>query len=171
MPPELVNYITETEYRQHYESIYSRGIHHTFDGFRVFFSKQQFNDAFFESANRRARDKSIFSRQRAERIDWIGTALREATSELYAGWDRNKKQINKARRVCLVYGDYVVVLQVNRAKQTANFITVYIADQHMIASIRQNPRWVPYVEGSIADKQKPLVNIGPAVEAFVGPKL
>ncbi len=143
MPPQLVNYITEAEYRQHYESMYCRRVHHTFDGFRVFFSKQQFNDAFYESANRKARDKSVFARQRAERIDWIGTALREVTSELYAGWDRDKKQINRARRVCLVYGDYVVVLQVNQAKLTAIFITAYIADQHTIESIRQNPRWVP----------------------------
>lgn len=116
-------------------------MHHTFDGFRVYFPKQQFDDAFFESANRIKRDKSLFSWKRAERIDWIGAALREKTAELYAGWDRDKKKINNKRRVTLVYGDYVVVLNVSLKKNKAIFITAYIADDDTLEKIRKNPPW------------------------------
>ena len=61
MPPPLVHYANEAEYRQHYERCYCHVVIHTFDGLRVYFPKQQFEDAFFESANRQARDKSVFS--------------------------------------------------------------------------------------------------------------
>jgi hypothetical protein len=58
MPPDLVYYATVDEYHAHYESRYCRAIIYTFDGIRVFFPKHQFYDAFFESVNRKKRDKS-----------------------------------------------------------------------------------------------------------------
>ncbi len=141
MPPKLVHYATEVEYRLHYEALYCSATIHTFDGLRVYFPKQQFDDAFYESANRKARDKSVFSRSRAERIDWIRAALQDGTAEIYAGWDRDKKVIDRKRRVTVVYGNYVVVLQVNPRKAKAIFITAYIADAATLAKIRRNPRW------------------------------
>ena len=55
MPPALVCYATEAEYRRHYEQRYCQTVIYTFDRLRVHFPKQQFDDAFFESANRKAR--------------------------------------------------------------------------------------------------------------------
>lgn len=141
MPPALVYYATESEYRSHYEAHYCRAKLYTFDGFRVYFPKRQFDDAFFESANRRARDKSVFSRARAERIDWIATALQDPTAQLYVGWNRDKKAHDFNRRVVLVYRNYVVILKINRRKHTSTFITAYVADASTLRKIKTNPRW------------------------------
>jgi hypothetical protein len=141
MPPKLAHYATEAEYRHHYEQQYCHGTLYTFDGLRVFFPKHQFDDAFYESASRSARDKSVFSRTRAERIDWIRAAVQEKTAELYAGWNRDKKVIDSKRRVTVVYGDYVVILQVNAKRTKASFITAYVADAGTLAKIRSQPRW------------------------------
>ena len=141
MPPALVHYATEAEYRAHYERCYCRAVIHTFDGLRVYFSKQQFDDAFFESADRKARDKSVFAQERAERIDWIRAAVEDPTAELYQGWDRDKKAIARGRRISLVFGNYVVVLQMYGKRTSATFITAYLADPDKIRKIRSNPRW------------------------------
>lgn len=141
MPPPLVHYTTEKEYRDHYERCYCRAVINTFDGLRVYFPKQQFDDAFFESANRQAQDKSIFSMTRAERIDWIRAALADPQAELYQGWDRKKKVIARDRRITLVYGNYVVVLMVRGKPRSATFITAYVADPKTIQKIRSHPRW------------------------------
>ena len=141
MPPALVHYITEAEYRTHYERCYCRVVIHTFDGMRVYFPKQQFDDAFFESANRKARDKSVFALERAERIDWIRAAVEDPTAELYQGWDRDRKVIVPGRRIALVFDNYVVVLQVYNERSAATFITAYVASSDTIRKIRGNPRW------------------------------
>lgn len=141
MPPALVHYRTESEYRRHYEQHYCQAVIVTFDRLRVFFPKQQFDDAFFESANRTARDKSVFSYVRAERIDWIRAALEDPAAELYQGWDRDKKRVARSRRVTIVFGDYVVVLQVTSGGASATFITAYAAGIETLRKIRSNPKW------------------------------
>ena len=141
MPSALVHYAAEAEYRAHYERCYCRAVIHTFDGMRVYFPKRQFDDAFFESANRKARDKSVFSLKRAERIDWIRAAVEDPTAELYQGWDRDRKAIARGRRITLVFGNYVVVLRINSKRQSATFITAYVASPDTIRKIRSNPRW------------------------------
>jgi len=141
MPPQLIHYATEVEYRQHYETNYCRKVIYAFGGMRVFFPKKQFDDAFYESANRRARDKSMFSLQRAERIDWIRAALQDRTADIFAGWDRNKKGVNRRRRVTIAFGDYVVILQVNPKRSSATFVTAYVASPATIQKIRGGPRW------------------------------
>jgi hypothetical protein len=141
MPPALVHYATEAEYRRHYEDHCCRAVIYTFDGLRVYFPKQQFDDAFYESANRSARDKSVFSRKRAERMDWLVAAVQDKTAEIFAGWDREKKRIDPKRRVTLIYGNYVVVLQINLKKSSATFVTAYVADAGTLAKIRLQPRW------------------------------
>ncbi len=83
----------------------------------------------------------MFSLQRAERIDWIRAALQDRTADIFAGWDRNKKGINRRRRVTIAYGDYVVILQVNLKKSSATFITAYVASPATIQKIRGSPRW------------------------------
>jgi len=141
MPPALVHYATEEEYFRHYEKRYCQATITTFDGIRVFFPRQQFQDAFYESADRHVRDKTLFSRQRAERIEWIGAALEDAAAELYVGWDRKRKAYHWNRRIALVYGDYVVVIQISADRLKADFITAYVAGASTIAKIRTNPKW------------------------------
>lgn len=143
VPPALVHYLTDDQYRAHYERRYCSAVIHTFDGLRVYFAKQQFDDAFFESANRKARDKSVFSSARAERIDWIRAALEDPAAELYQGWDRDKKKVDSGRRITLVFGSYVVVLKVRSNRGSATFITAYVADPATIGKIRSGPRWKP----------------------------
>jgi len=139
--PEVVLYSSEAEYRKHYETIYCSAVIHTLDRLRVYFPKQQFDDAFFESASRRKKDKSIFSMERAKRIDWIKAGLQENAAELYVGWDRDRKCYSRRRRVCTVYGNYVIVLHMARNRPTATFITAYVADTPTLAKIRSGPRW------------------------------
>jgi hypothetical protein len=141
VPPKVVLYSSEAEYRRHYETNYCSATIYTLDGMRVYFPKQQFDDAFFESADRRKRDKSVFSMERAKRIDWIKAALQETTAELYIGWDRNHKCHKRQRRVCVVYGNYVVVLNIRRKRAIATFITAYVADTPTLKKIRSGPRW------------------------------
>lgn len=141
MPPLLVDLASEDEYRQHYEDNYCTQTIHTFDGIRVYFGKFQFDDAFYESVDRRARDKSTFSFRRARRIAWIRAALEEASAELFCGWDRDKKQAARDRRVALVYQDYVVVIKLKKGGKKAIFITAYVADEKTIRLIKSGPRW------------------------------
>jgi len=141
VPPKVVLYSSEAEYRRHYETNYCSAAIHTFDGLRVYFPKQRFDHAFFESASRRKKDKSIFSMERAKRIDWIKAGLQENTAKLYVGWDRDRKCYSRRRRVCVVYGDYVVVLRMASNRATATFITAYVADTLTLPKIRSGPRW------------------------------
>jgi hypothetical protein len=141
MPPALVIYASEAEYRNHFVTRYVKQIHRTFDGYVVRFSIRQFEHAFFESANRRLRDKSVFSRERAERIEWLAAALQEGAAEQYTGWDRDLKMYQRDRRVTLVYGDYVVVLQLQPLNKIAMFVTAYVAGANTLAKIRSSPKW------------------------------
>lgn len=141
MPPALLDYATEEDYRQHYEYYYCNCRIYTFDGLRVYFPRRQFYHAFFESASRRSKDKSVFSRQRAERMDWIAAALQDGTADLYVGWNSKKKTYAYDRRVTIVYGNYVVVLQVRSDRASATFVTAFVGGPETLRRIRGNPRW------------------------------
>ncbi len=144
--PSFVHYDNQEEYREHFERIYCRGRAQTFDGILVRFRKSKFDHCFFESTKRDG-TKNQFSVKRAERIDWIKTALQDPDSERYIGWDKYKKRYDKSRRVAIVMGNYVVVIQMKGAKK-AEFITAYIADttpakggESTIDKIRKSPEW------------------------------
>lgn len=135
--PPLVKYENESQYRTHFEHVYCRGQIVTFDGIPVKFKKTDFSHAFFESQNSK---DDTFSHKRAQRIDWIKSALEDPDSERYVGWD-NKKKSNRRRRVALVEGNYVVVIGMG-SKGNARFITAFVADnRRTIEMIRRNPRW------------------------------
>jgi hypothetical protein len=142
MSPALIKYATEYDYRLHYQRFYCDSRVTTFDGLRVYFPRSGFDHAFFESADRRRADKSIFSRERAERIDWIAAALQDGAAELYVGWDNRRRVPLPDRRVTVVYGDYVVVLQLQLAKGSATFITAFVATARALEKIRTSPKWV-----------------------------
>ncbi len=143
MAPHLIHYNTLDEYRTHFIRVYCASGINTFDNIQVSFRHSDFEHAFFESANRYARDKSVFSWKRAQRIDWISNALSDIAAELYIGWDRDKKQNAPTRRVAVVCGDYVVIISIFIRNGTRNgrFITAYVADVPTITKIRNQPRW------------------------------
>ncbi|MGV1098581.1 hypothetical protein ACUUL3_04125 [Thiovibrio sp. JS02] len=137
--PPLVNYQTEIEYQSHFEQSYCQGPIMTFDGIPVRFKRDDFSHAFFESVH--AKDDT-FSRQRAERIEWIKAALQDPQSERYIGWDNRRKKYDGQRRVTVVMGNYVVIIALNRQRDNARFITAYVADSgRTIGMIRKGPKW------------------------------
>jgi hypothetical protein len=100
-----------------------------------------FDHCFYESANRYAKDKSILSYTRLEKIYWIKDALTDPNAILKVGWDSKKKSYNKSRRVTLVKGNYVVVIVIF-AIQKARFITAYeVNDEDNLSKIMNSPNF------------------------------
>lgn len=133
-------YATEFEYCAHFAEVYCKCPIVTFDGIAVRFRKNNFIHCCFESSRRDA-TKDRFSPERAKRIDWIKAALEDPRAELYIGWDCTKKNYDDTRRVCVVVGEFVVVIQM-LDKKTANFITAYLANSGTtIEKIRKGPEW------------------------------
>jgi len=141
--PPLLDYKTVIEYKRHYESRYQRGHIVTFDGIRVYFKPQKFGHAFYENSQRRKGPKDEFSMTRAQRMDWIKAALENPDAELLKGWNPKEKRYDDERRVSVVYGDFVVVIELslNREGQLkGNFVTCYVAD-NSIEKIKASPKW------------------------------
>ena len=140
--PPLLHLPDEAAYRQHFVGTYCRGAIETHDGIRVFFRQNQFDHAFYESTNRNG-IKDAFSWVRAERMNWIDATLTDRAAIRYQGWVAKTRSYDPARRVDLLYEDFVVVLALglNRDRTLrANFITCYQAD-NSVAKIRTSPLW------------------------------
>jgi hypothetical protein len=138
--PALLSLADEAAYRAHFAAKYCRAPLTTFDGIVVRFRKDDFDHCCFES-DRRTRQKAYFSTVRATRLDWIVAALRDPTAELFAGWDQKKHRYDHGRRVCVVVGNYVVVISLT-GPRTAHFVTAYLADSgRTISMIRTSPKW------------------------------
>lgn len=82
----------------------------TFDEVKVAFIEKMFDHAFFESANRKEKDKSILSYARLEKIYWIRDTLQDPEAILKKGWDSVKKEYFHDRRVAIVKGNYIVII-------------------------------------------------------------
>ncbi|MCK9371909.1 MAG: hypothetical protein M0P91_01825 [Sulfuricurvum sp.] len=142
MAPPFVQYDTPVEYKTHYEVNYCQRPIMTFDGINVFFGKDKFEHAFYESSDRRG-SKDTFSDERAKRINWIKDTLENPNAVLYQGWDFKTKQYKPDGRVSVVYGDFVVVIRLSLNKSgvlKGNFVTCYEAD-NSISKIKSSPLW------------------------------
>ncbi len=140
--PPLVYYGTVAEYRGHYEDHYCRRVIRTFDNIRVYFSPASFGHAFYESSNRNG-VKDRFSKVRAQRINWIKATLEHPGADLFQGWDKKARQYDEARRVAVVYEDFVVVISMGLGRDRslrANFVTCFQAE-NSIDKIRRSPLW------------------------------
>ena len=138
--PPLLALPTEGAYQRHFEELYCRGPVVTFDGILVRFRKTDFDHCCFESSKRDS-VKDLFSPKRAERLDWIGEALRDPHSDRFVGWDRKTKCHVRNRRVTVVMGGYVVIIALTGTK-AARFITAYVADTPAsLEKIKAGPRW------------------------------
>ncbi len=138
--PVLRRFASELECGLHYKEVYCAGPIPTFDGVMVRFDKRDFLHLFFESS-RRDGDKDTFSTRRAERIDWIKAALQDPKAELFQGYDNRTKSCSPDRRVCVVSGDYVVVIDLLDEKR-AKIITAFVIDDaEVLKSLRASPKW------------------------------
>lgn len=63
----LLKLNSKEEYRNYFIKKYCNNEIYTFSGIKVKFYEDQFEHAFYESANHKKRDKSIFSYERAEK--------------------------------------------------------------------------------------------------------
>ena len=138
---QLLHLSNENEYYEHFVEKYCKVEKYTCENIRVKFYEDQFYHAFYESKDRKKRDKSVFSIERAERMDWIEQVLMNKNVEKYVGWDRDKKRYNYNRRVSIITKEnYVVILNIINKKE-AKFITAYVASKTNAIKIRKAPIW------------------------------
>lgn len=132
---------TEEELREIWSVEYCRKPIKTFDDIEVKFFSDMFDHCFYESANRKQKDKSILSLNRLEKIYWIKDTLLDPDSIRKQGWDRNKKSYTGSRRVNLVKGNYIVVIKIF-SKTKARFITAYeVNEDENLEKIKKSPDW------------------------------
>jgi hypothetical protein len=139
--PPLRKFDTEAEYREYFEQKYCISPLLTHDGIPVRFTKRDFDHAFYSSASSAKPDKSVFSFERAERIDLIEAVLQDSSASLHCGWDNKKKIANPTRRVAIGKGNYIVVIQIMKSGK-ARFITAFPAKNYRtVLKISGNPKW------------------------------
>jgi len=142
MVDDLLHCDGEEEYRIYYENNYCRTPILTFDGIRVFFTRDRFGHAFFESSNRDG-IKDLFSTIRASRMNWIKITLLSKEASLFQGWDKTTKVYSSNRRVAVVINDFVVVISLKKNRKgelKGEFITCYEAT-NSISKIKNSPKW------------------------------
>ena len=133
--------MSEADLRKIWADEYCAAPIQTFDGITVKFYPNMFDHVFFESANRKARDKSILSLNRLEKIYWIKETLLDAEAILKQGWDRDSKKHDPIRRVAIIKGNYIVVIRIYRAG-LASFVTAYqVDDDENLKLILEGPDW------------------------------
>ena len=140
--PELLICENEEKYLEYYRKEYCRKGVVTFDGIRVYFKESRFFHAFYESSNRNG-VKDTFSQTRALRMGWIRATLENVDSGLFQGWDSKKKRYDPSRRVCVVYEEFVVILEMRLKRNgalKAEFVTCFQA-RNSIGKIKNSPKW------------------------------
>lgn len=140
--PRLLIYESKGKYLEYYKKEYCRKGVVTFDGIRVYFKENRFYHAFYESSKRDG-IKDTFSLTRAQRIGWIRATLENSNSSMFQGWDKQRKRYDPGRRVCVVYENFVVILEMRLKRDgrlKAMFITCYMADDS-INKIKRSPGW------------------------------
>jgi len=141
--PELLCYETPAEYQDHYKRHFCRGVIVTADDIRIYFQSQKFGHAFYKNSQNRKGPKDEFAPERAMRMNWIKHTLEHPDAELYFGWNKKDKCIEEARRVSVVYENFVVIVELSVNKQDklkGNFVTCYLADRS-IGKIKASPKW------------------------------
>ena len=131
--------LSEAELRRIWRVEYCESEICTFDNVQVKFYEDMFDHVFYESANRLAKDKSILSYNRLENIYWIKETLLDKDAILKKGWDNDRKEYFKDRRVAIVKGNYVVIIRFTGLLK-AKFVTAYEKDN--IDNILNSPDFV-----------------------------
>lgn len=114
----------------------------TCDEILVRFFESKFDHCFYESYNRKERDKSILSLNRLEKMLWIKETIQDPEAMLKQGWDRDSKTYSNSRRVAFVKESYVVIIEFTGIKK-AVFVTAYeLQEDDNIHNIKDSPDWV-----------------------------
>lgn len=127
---------TEEQLRELWQIEYCEQSVYTFDHVRVRFYENMFDHAFYESADRKRKDKSILSYNRLEKIYWIKATLQDENAILKKGWDNQSKEYFKDRRVAIVKGNYVVIIRFTGFLK-AKFVTAF--EKEDISNILSGP--------------------------------
>ncbi len=127
---------TEAELRRIWSEEYCQKPLFTFDNIEVRFFDDMFDHIFFESSDRIRKDKSILSLNRLEKLFWIKDTLCDPEAILKKGWDNDKKEYYKDRRVAIVKGNYVVIIRFTGLLR-AKFVTAY--EKEDITQILESP--------------------------------
>ncbi|NKM64358.1 hypothetical protein GYN07_02380 [Rhizobium leguminosarum bv. viciae 248] len=133
----------QVSYRTHYEHTLCRGGIITHDGIRVFFRKQEFDHAFFESSGRRG-ENDVFSVERAMRMDWIVPALTDPQAKRLQGWLKKEQRHDPTRRVTVFIDGFLVVIALRigpDGRLRAQFVTCYPADTRTQGKVSNAPYW------------------------------
>lgn len=133
--------MSEEELRQLWNDEYCNVDVYTHDGIHVKFYERMFNHCFYESHDRKEKDKSILSLNRLEKMLWIKETLQDAEASLKKGWDRDTKTYSDDRRLAIVKYNYVVIILVFKDKK-ARFMTAYeVTDDENLKLIMESPNW------------------------------
>lgn len=133
---------TEAELRKIWVDEYCVVDIFTFDAILVKFYSEMFDHCFFESNDRKAKDKSILSYNRLQKIYWIKETLQDPSAVLKQGWDNKNKKYDNQRRVAMVKGNYVVVISIYAIRK-ARFITAFqIDNDENLEKFMNGPDWV-----------------------------
>ena len=131
----------EQHFRKLWAEVYCEQQIYTFDNIEVKFYANMFDHCFYESADRKKKDKSILSYNRLEKILWIKDALEDPDAIIKQGWVNKEKRYDSKRRVTIVKGNYIVVILVYSVKK-ARFITAYeVNDEKNLELIKNSPNW------------------------------
>lgn len=137
--PPLVYYQGVDEYERHYQNIYCRTGIRTYWGMRVIFPRHKFDHLFYESSKKLRDHKDTFARDRAERINWIAAALRDKDAEIFYGWNRKEKRIDRSCLVFVVQCNYIVVVKMKNWS-SGRISTAYLAKPYVLEMIKSKPR-------------------------------
>lgn len=141
--PPLLELDSAIAYREYYEQNYCRANIYTFDGIRVYFQPTKFGHAFYKNSQGKRGAKDEICPIRCQRMGWVKLTLENPNAQLFFGWNKDEKCLEETRRVSVVYGDFVVVVDFSlnlKGELKANFVTCYEADRS-INVIKQSPIW------------------------------
>lgn len=142
--PPFLNLESQDAYLAYYVNNYCCGPLYTHEGTPVYFRRDRFFHAFFESTLDSC--KNEFSLNRATRMDWIRVALEDTSVVRYQGWDKKKKKYTPASMVVLTIGNFIIVLRMRLTENDVlqgDFVTCYWGDRRRtLDKIKQGPRWV-----------------------------
>lgn len=139
LKPHLIDEaIREAEMRQLWHDEYCVAEIETFDKVKVKFYDDMFDHCFYESADRKEKDKSILSLNRLEKMLWIKETLLDSEAVLKKGWDNYNKTHYTDRRVAIVKGNYVVIIRFTGVLK-ARLVTAY--EKNDIDNILEGPNF------------------------------
>ncbi|MCH8539364.1 MAG: hypothetical protein LAT58_01180 [Opitutales bacterium] len=139
----LLQLENEAAYRAHFEKVYCKNPIITFDGIAVRLRKSDFDHCCYKT-ERGGNKKTVFCPIRAARIDWIQIALKDPNADLRVGWDNIQKRHRPNRRVAIIFGTYVVIIDILKCRKKARLVTTFVADSgpgKTLTNIKRSPKW------------------------------